>query len=240
MPTLLGAVVFLALCAGTIIPLERIFPKRGHRQPALAALLCVVLFVGNTLLMNALAPALLAPLERWCDSSEAATPGRLIAAFVLADLLGYLLHRAMHRVPWLWRIHRVHHASVGLNWLEAWRQHPVDFVLHGVAAGIPGAVLGASLSDVIALVLIRKAWTSFLHADVSVRFGLLERVVATPAFHHRHHESQVGRNFAGTFPFWDALFGTEAIIGSDPPGGVGVERIACPGVPSGGGVASHL
>lgn len=211
MPTLLGAVVFLALCAGVMIPLERLFPRTGHRQPRDTALLCIALFVANTLLMSALGPALLAPLARWCESGAVVTPARLIAAFVAADLLMYLLHRMMHRVPWLWRFHRVHHSSTELTWLEAWRQHPLDFALHGIVAGIPGAILGASLSEVVALVLVRKAWTSFLHADVRLRFGFLERVVATPAFHREHHlgdSRDAGRNFAGTFPLWDALFGT--------------------------------
>jgi sterol desaturase/sphingolipid hydroxylase (fatty acid hydroxylase superfamily) len=213
MPTLAGAAIFLVLCAGLMIPLEHLFPRVGRIPARGTVLICVSLFVLNTVLMQAVGAPLLAALRSCWPWSDVAETPRLVAAFLLSDLAGYLVHRAMHRVPWLWRFHRVHHADAHLTWLEAWRQHPFDFVVHGIAVGLPGALLGVSLSGLVGLVLARKAWTSFLHADVSLRFGPLERVVATPAFHRLHHSRDPrhhARNFAGTFPFWDLLFGTHA------------------------------
>lgn len=208
--TLLGAVVFLLICAGLFIPLEVWFSRSGQRPRVRATAACVALFVVNTLLMDVFG----APLLELLRADEAAiTPARIVAVFLLSDLCGYLFHRAMH-TKWLWRFHRVHHADVPLNWLEAWRQHPVDFVLHSVAVGLPGALLGASLSDFVAVVLIRKAWTSFLHADVTLRFGFLEWIISTPEFHRVHHSQNAAdhdKNFAGTFPLWDLLFGTAAL-----------------------------
>jgi sterol desaturase/sphingolipid hydroxylase (fatty acid hydroxylase superfamily) len=214
---LLGAAVFLALCAGIMVPLERLAPRAGCRPRLGDAAICITCFFANTLLMAALGPRLLAPLERACASGALPTAARLVAAFVLADLIGYLLHRAMHGVPWLWRIHRVHHAARELSWLEAWRQHPFDFLAHGIAAGIPGALLGVSLSQLAALVVARKAWTAFLHADVDLRLRWLTPFIATPAFHHAHHAGDARRNFAGTFPLWDALFATSAEAAAPPP-----------------------
>ncbi|MBA2479955.1 MAG: sterol desaturase family protein [Planctomycetes bacterium] len=213
MATLFGAILFLVLCAGIMIPLERLFPRDGVRQSPSDAFACAALFVVNVLLMHAiggslLASAMIAPT--WGPSSA---PALLIAALVLGDLAGYLVHRAMHRVPWLWRLHRVHHDPVLLSWMEAWRVHPVDFLLHGLAVGLPGALMGASLSDVVALVLVRRAWTAFLHADVHIPCGPLVWIIATPEFHSRHHSHDPrhhGRNFSGTFPLWDRLFGTYA------------------------------
>ena len=106
------------------------------------------------------------------------------------------------------RFHRLHHQATELSWLDAWRQHPVDFVLHGIAVGVPGALLGASLSDLASVVVLRKAFTTFLHANLAVSFGL---VLASPKFHGVHHSPDArdsDRNFAGTFPLWDVLFGT--------------------------------
>ena len=57
--------------------------------------------------------------------------------FVLSDLVGYFVHRAMHRVPMLWRFHKLHHEATQLSWLDAWRQHPVDFVLHWASPASP-------------------------------------------------------------------------------------------------------
>jgi sterol desaturase/sphingolipid hydroxylase (fatty acid hydroxylase superfamily) len=212
-PTLLGTVVFLVLCAGVMVPMELLFPRIGRGPTLRTALMCALLLAVNTELMQAFgAPLLEALRSRWPDGDEARGI-RLVAAFVLGDLAGYFVHRAMHGSPWLWRIHRVHHADTDLTWLEAWRQHPLDFLLHGIAVGLPGALLGVSLSGLVGVVLARKAWTSFLHADVSLRFGPLEWLIAAPAFHRLHHSREPrhrDRNFAGTFPVWDLLFGTHA------------------------------
>lgn len=214
--TTLGALVFLAISAGLLGPLERFFPRAGVRRGMGTAALCAGLFVLNTLLMRAVGDPLLGWLEslEWLHP-EAGAPSawRIAAAFVLSDLFGYAAHRALHRVPALWRFHRVHHQATELQWLDAWRQHPLDFVVQGLAVGIPGALLGTSLTDLVWVVLLRKLWTSFLHADVRARFGMLEWVVATPAFHRVHHSADRAdhdRNFAGTFPLWDVLFGTAA------------------------------
>ena len=100
-----------------------------------------------------------------------------------------------------------------VTWLDAWRQHPIDFVIHGVVVGLPGALLGASLSELGAIVLLRKTYTTFLHANVSWRLVWLERLIATPAFHRVHHSHdprEYDRNFAGMFPALDTIFGTRA------------------------------
>jgi sterol desaturase/sphingolipid hydroxylase (fatty acid hydroxylase superfamily) len=210
LPALLGVAVFVLVTAGLFVPLETWFSLRGRPPSPRAVATCVGLLTVNTLAMQALG----APLLDAIESQLAGAPPplwRLLAVFILADVAGYWLHRTMHRVPRLWRLHAVHHAPASLNWLEAWRQHPVDFVLHGIAVGLPGALLGASLAEFAGLVLLRKIYTSFLHADLSWRLRPLDGAVATPAFHHLHHSADPAdhdHNFAGTFPFIDMLFGT--------------------------------
>lgn len=206
--TALGAVVFLALMAGLFVPLEWLFPATRHRPTTRAMALGAGLFLLDTLLMEALGAPLLEALER---SPSARTLGRVVLVFVISDLAGYWVHRAMHRVPWLWRFHRLHHEAVELSWLDAWRQHPVDFLLHGVVVGLPGALLGASLGDLASVVVLRKAFTTFLHANLRASYGPFFWVLASPDFHRTHHSAdpaEYDTNFAGTFPLWDLLFGT--------------------------------
>lgn len=205
---LLGAVVFLVMMAGLFVPLEAFFPATPHRPAPRALAAGAGLFVANTLLMQWLGVPVLRVVAGSVSDVVAPGPARLFTVFVLSDLVGYGVHRAMHRVPWLWRFHAVHHAPRHVSWLDAWRQHPVDFVLHGIAVGLPGALLGASLSDVASVVLLRKAFTTFLHLNVRVGFGV---VLASPDFHRVHHghaPEDHDTNFAGTFPVWDVLFGT--------------------------------
>jgi sterol desaturase/sphingolipid hydroxylase (fatty acid hydroxylase superfamily) len=114
----------------------------------------------------------------------------------------------MHRVPWLQRVRWLHHEATEPSFLDAWRQHPVDLVLHGVVVGLAGALLALSLSALGSVVLLRKTFTTLLHAGLAVSFGC---VLASPAFHAGHHSADaraLDTNFAGTFPLWGVLFGT--------------------------------
>ena len=206
--TLLGTLVFLLMTAGLFIPLEAFFPARATPLDQRAMALGVLLLFVNTLLMQALGVPVLHALGAVVNAPVTRTGGMVAFVFVAADLVGYFVHRAMHRVPLLWRFHKLHHEATELSWLDAWRQHPVDFVLHGLAVGVPGALLGASLSDLASVVVLRKAFTTFLHANLAISFGL---VLASPKFHGVHHSADArdhDTNFAGTFPLWDVLFRT--------------------------------
>ena len=201
-----GTLLFLLMMAGLFIPLEAFYGAR--RQVPKGRPLAASLLVLNTLLMQWLGVPVLDALSAVVQVKETRSLALFALVFVSADLIGYFIHRAMHRVPFLWRFHKLHHEATELSWLDAWRQHPVDSVVHGLAVGLPGALLGASLSQVASVVVLRKAFTTFLHADLPVNFGL---VLASPAFHAVHHSAdprEYDTHFAGTFPLWDALFGT--------------------------------
>ena len=201
-----GTLLFLLMMAGLFIPLEAFFGAR--RQVPKGRPLAASLLVLNTLLMQWLGVPVLDALSAVVQVKETRSLALFALVFVSADLIGYFIHRAMHRVPFLWRFHKLHHEATELSWLDAWHQHPVDSVVHGLAVGLPGALLGASLSQVASVVVLRKAFTTFLHADLPVNFGL---VLASPAFHAVHHSAdprEYDTHFAGTFPLLDALFGT--------------------------------
>jgi len=157
-----------------------------------------------------------------------ATPVRLLAILVLADLAGYFIHRAMHTFPVLWRFHRVHHAAFDLTWWETWRQHPVDALLHALAVAIPGALLGSTATGGFSLVLLRILYTSFIHADIRVNLGPAEGLIATPAFHRIHHSHDPryrNCNYSTTLALIDWIFGT-ATSPLPPEGGKGTSGAA--------------
>lgn len=208
----LGCVVLMALAAGLFIPLEAFFARSHQRIRWRAVLTCSAFLLVNTLAMEAIGAPLLDRLaDLSFDLEILPAPLRIAAALLLGDVLGYWTHRAMHHVPALWRLHRVHHADTELNWLETWHQHPIDFVLHGIAVGLPAALLSASLADLASVVLVRRLYTNFLHANVELRLDTLGLVLATPRFHRTHHSQdpvELDTNFAGTFSFIDRMFGT--------------------------------
>lgn len=212
------ALVVLALL---FVPLERIFWLRRQRVLRPGWRTDVVhFFVTHTLLQLCLVLAVglaVAAVDPFVSPRLQAAVGgqarwlQAVEALLLVELVGYGCHRAFHAVPWLWRIHAVHHSSEALDWLAALRVHPFDqAITRGCQFGVL-YLLGFSPEVFAGAAGVVGLWAVFLHANVRFRFGPLERLVATPAFHHWHHAADAeGRdtNFAGLFPWVDALFGT--------------------------------
>ena len=144
---------------------------------------------------------------------------RLLAALAVAEVGLYWGHRWCHEVPMLWRFHAVHHSSTQLDWLVNSRGHPVDFVFTRLCGLLPLYVLGLGNpiegdpgTIPVLVMLIGPAWGFFIHANVRWRFGPLEWLIATPAFHHWHHANDsvavLNKNFAPMWPWIDLVFGS--------------------------------
>jgi sterol desaturase/sphingolipid hydroxylase (fatty acid hydroxylase superfamily) len=179
----LHVVVFVALAAALLVPLEQLWPKvlsspsssPSSRTGWIGDIAWLTL--GAATLEFVVGPVLAAASPSPSSSSWLGLVGALLGA----ELGAYASHRLMHSVPWLWRFHAVHHDAAVMTWSKAWRQHPVDVAVHAIAVALPGLLCGVSLSGFGAVLLLRRLWTGFLHANVSLRFGVLEHVVATPA-----------------------------------------------------------
>lgn len=136
---------------------------------------------------------------------------QLMEAVVSADLLFYAVHRLFHSVPFLWKIHAVHHSIEEMDWLAAARVHPLDQIVTKGVSILPLLALGFSDSVIAAYVFI-YLWHSFLlHSNVRIKFGPLKWVVASPEFHHWHHANEpeaYGKNYAGQLSILDKVFHT--------------------------------
>ena len=133
----------------------------------------------------------------------------VVVGLALFELAGYGYHRLAHRVPCLWRLHEIHHSSETMDWLASFRQHPLEILLMTLAQNAPLVLLGIPLGAHAAVLALLKLATVFVHANIRIPEGPWSLLVATPRFHHRHH--QLGgavRNYASLFPFIDVVFGT--------------------------------
>jgi sterol desaturase/sphingolipid hydroxylase (fatty acid hydroxylase superfamily) len=135
------------------------------------------------------------------------------AAFlVLADLFQWGIHNLLHRVPWLWTFHKVHHSIAVMDWIGNWRFHWMEIVVYKSAQWLPLAWLDASPEAVFAVALVTTVWGDFNHANLDVGLGRLGYVLNSPRMHlwHHDHSSEGGtaKNFAIVFSLWDHLFGT--------------------------------
>lgn len=135
------------------------------------------------------------------------------------ELVGYAYHRLAHAVPWMWRLHEVHHSSERMDWLASFRQHPLEILLVTLAQNAPLVLLGLPLGSHALVLLALRLNTVFVHADLRLPRGWWSEVLATPAFHHRHHQRDgIPRNFSAVFPWLDRLFGTHDAAPAGPVG----------------------
>jgi lathosterol oxidase len=230
-------VLDLFLLSLVFVPLERLFARRPE-QPVLRrgwrtdTTHFFVSHMGVQLLsFLTLAPALLLfHVARWPALQQAVASQpfllQLVQAVVLADLGGWLAHRAFHAVPLLWRFHAVHHSSEALDWLAGSRLHVVDVIGTRAAAFCPLLLLGFSKAALTAYLVWVALQATLIHANVRFGLGPLRWVLVGPQFHHWHHAADaeaVDKNFAVHTPLVDWLFGTLHLPGDRWPARYGLE-----------------
>jgi sterol desaturase/sphingolipid hydroxylase (fatty acid hydroxylase superfamily) len=216
-----GIVFGLVVLGVNIIPIETHFavhPQRTLRDRWRTDV--VHLVVNNVLTTAGLVVAVVAVLVgvHWAVNPAVwdavrAQPGwvQFLEAFLVADVAGYLAHRATHEVPLLWRFHKVHHSIAEMDWLAAGRLHPIDQVFTRTCVVVPLYLLGFSKATFGAYLVFATLHAIFLHANVRARLGPLRWVIAGPEFHHWHHANEpeaVNTNFSGALPVLDVVFGT--------------------------------
>jgi sterol desaturase/sphingolipid hydroxylase (fatty acid hydroxylase superfamily) len=148
------------------------------------------------------------------DALHASSPMRLALAVLMFEATTYPLHRLAHRIPLLYRLHRVHHGGPELHWLDAFRQHPLEFVYFHGLGNLPGVLLlgGAGHTSLWVNVLFRL-WTAWLHARGPLHIRALRYIFTSPAAHHLHHKnSRV--NFGGMLAVFDWIGGTARVPSS--------------------------
>ena len=223
----LRVTLWLAILGVIFIPLERLFAER--RQPVLRPQFAADLahYFLNSVVTAAVLGGLLAMLGVAIYRAEPAsfhalTAGlplwaRIPATMAAGELGFYWGHRWAHETPLLWRFHAVHHSATHVDWLTNTRAHPLDMLLPRLCgftviyvAGLAQTDAGASGLVVPLVAVMTLLWGFFIHANVNWRFGWLEWIIATPAFHRWHHvvgEHQ-DMNYAAMLPVFDYIFGT--------------------------------
>jgi sterol desaturase/sphingolipid hydroxylase (fatty acid hydroxylase superfamily) len=224
------------------VPLERVFAV--HPQKVLRK--GIVTDIGYYFLSSLFPALLLGPplgLLAWVVrqavptgvlEAAAALPlwARAFCGLVAGEVGYYWGHRWCHESPFLWRFHSIHHSAEEVNFLVSSRAHPVDMVFGRFCSLVPIYVLGlggpASLADnqvPAVLGLIAILWGFFIHANLRWRFGPLEWLISTPAFHHWHHtlNGPINRNYASTLPWLDWIFGTLYLPRKEWPKAYGIE-----------------
>jgi sterol desaturase/sphingolipid hydroxylase (fatty acid hydroxylase superfamily) len=138
----------------------------------------------------------------------------VLAGFAGLDLAVYGQHVLFHRVPALWRLHRVHHSDPDFDVTTAGRFHPVEIVLSLGIKCAAIAILGAPWLAVLAFEAVLNAAAMFNHSNGRLPVVIdrwLRWMLVTPDMHRVHHsvvKAEMNSNFGFNLSWWDRLFGT--------------------------------
>lgn len=137
-----------------------------------------------------------------------------LLAILVLDLAIYGQHIVFHKVPVLWRLHRMHHSDPDFDATTGVRFHPLEILLSMLIKMALVAVLGADPAAVILFELILSAGALFSHANIRLPRRVdraLRLVVVTPDMHRIHHSEvrhETDSNYGFSVTWWDRLFGT--------------------------------
>lgn len=149
---------------------------------------------------------------------DAPPAAAIISTVAIRSLATYFVHRASHAIPWLWRIHRVHHADTALDLSTGLRNHPLELAVVVPALAAVTIASGLDPLTLLAYEAVALPFTLWSHANLRLdpqwdrRLRLL---FVTPAMHHVHHSArraETDSNYGDVFTLWDRLFGTYRML----------------------------
>jgi sterol desaturase/sphingolipid hydroxylase (fatty acid hydroxylase superfamily) len=225
--------VFLGLFAA-LAAAESLVPRRPRRQPRTrrwATNWGIVLLDTLTLRLMAVALPLLAVgaaldagAKGWGLFNRLDWPPALeiALAVVILDLAIWAQHLVTHKVPLLWRLHRVHHADVDIDVTTAIRFHPVEIALSMLWKIGLVYLLGIAAVAVVIFEVMLNGMAMFNHANLKLPprvDAVLRLFIVTPDMHRVHHSvdrDEHDTNYGFSLSVWDRLFGTYR---AEPRGG---------------------
>ncbi len=213
---LVGALMAVFSLVELVVPLYRKAGSRRGRAPANLAM-ALLIFTLNWLLMTALASVVF-----WFSSqglglnalSRLPVLAQIVLGVAILDFFTYVAHWAMHKSPFMWRFHRVHHSDPFLDVTTSFRTHPVEGLWRFAWTLVPALVFGVPAHAVVIYRLISMINALFEHANVAVPKSIdraLSLVWVTPNMHKIHHSTvaqQTDSNYGNITSWFDRLFRT--------------------------------
>lgn len=158
---------------------------------------------------------LLAPMQIFSISQiEMPRVSNFILSFLLIDFIHYLNHRIHHKIPFLWRLHRLHHSDRNVDSLTTWLHHPLEITSTFMIVITLFVIFDLPVIVMIIYSLVFGIHSAFTHFNILIPEKIdkyLSRIVVTPNAHRVHHSLDMNEgnsNYGQLFLLWDWLFGT--------------------------------
>jgi sterol desaturase/sphingolipid hydroxylase (fatty acid hydroxylase superfamily) len=219
----LESVIRLAAALGIFIVMvswEAIAPKRAHnidRQQRWPVNLGLALF--NMVLMRftigslAYISAVMAAEHGvgLMNMLPMPTSVSIITTLLILDFAIYGQHIVMHKLPLLWRLHKVHHTDLEFDATTAVRFHPLEIVISMLYKAVCIVLIGGNPEAIIIFEIILNGAATFNHSNVKIPDKvdkILRWLIITPDMHRIHHSTEpteTDSNYGFSVSWWDRL-----------------------------------
>lgn len=206
---------------GLMLLWEKLQPKRQATLPAAKrwpANLGIV--VVNTVVLRLLIPAGAIGAAVWAQANSTGLLAQFtwpqwlnfVVGFLILDCAIYWQHRLFHQVPWLWRVHRMHHADTDFDTTTGLRFHPLEILLSMLIKITVVVIFGIDPTTVLVFEIVLNATSLFNHGNVALPKrleGPVRALIVTQEMHRIHHSQlpqETNSNYSFNFSFWDRLF----------------------------------
>ncbi|WP_127140906.1 sterol desaturase family protein [Flagellimonas marinaquae] len=142
---------------------------------------------------------------------------QLLLFFVVLDFVQWFTHVLLHRYPFLWEFHKVHHSVKEMGFAAHLRFHWMENILYKPLKTLGVMVLGGFEPEQAYIVHFAAiAIGHFNHANIKLTYGPLKYILNNPVMHLYHHAYTIpkgshGVNFGISLSVWDYLFKTNYI-----------------------------
>ncbi len=221
-PSLLRLACFVTTFIGCALweacsPRKKLTQNKWYRWTNNFALVAL-----NSVLLATLIPiaafqsALIAEQNQWGLFNQLSLPVPIVivVSVLLLDCAIYLQHLVFHRVPILWRLHRVHHADLDIDVTTGTRFHPIEMILSMLIKIALVMMLGVPAIAVVVFEIVLNASAMFNHSNAKLPLQvdkILRRWIVTPDMHRVHHSvivKETHSNFGFFLSVWDRWFKT--------------------------------
>lgn len=137
--------------------------------------------------------------------------------FVIADFIQWNVHRMLHRVPWMWNFHKVHHSVKQMGFAAHMRFHFMETIFYKTAQYLPLAMIGVGIQEFFIVHMFAVFIGHMNHANIGWGYGPLGYILNNPRMHIWHHSKKLpdnhkyGVNYGISLSLWDYIFRTAYI-----------------------------
>lgn len=137
---------------------------------------------------------------------------QIVVFLLISDFLQWCVHNLLHRVPFLWSFHKVHHSIHDMDWAGSFRFHWVEIVVYKSLQYVPLLYLGGDPEPLLVVYVFGTFWGHFNHANLDFGIGPFAYIFNSPRMHLWHHDASeeggIAKNFGIVLSLWDWIFRT--------------------------------